>query len=253
MYPEERRQFIVDRARRSGRVGVSALATQLDVTPETVRRDLTELERQGIVRRVHGGAIPVERLRLETPVAERLGEMVEEKSRIAKAALDLVPDGGTIALDAGTTTGAIAEALPGRADLTVVTNGLPIATALVSRPGIEVLLAGGRVRSRTLATVGDTASRFIRSLTPDVTFVATNGVTLEDGLTTPDPDEAAVKRSYVEAGGRVVLVADHTKIGERHFVRFAALGQLDTFITDDGADEELVAAFHDAGVEVVRA
>lgn len=253
MYPEERRQLIVDRARRSGRVGVSALATQLDVTPETVRRDLTELERQGFVRRVHGGAIPVERLRLETPVAERLGEMVEEKARIARVAVELIPDGGTVALDAGTTTGAIVEALPPGADVTIVTNGLPIATALVGRPGVEVLLAGGRVRPRTLATVGDTAGRFIRSLTPDVTFVATNGVTVEDGLTTPDLDEAAVKRSYVEAGGRVVLVADHTKVGQRHFVRFADLDQIDTFVTDEGADDELVAPFSEAGVEVVRA
>ena len=122
MYAAERQQRILDEARENGRVEVAALAEQLDVTPETVRRDLTALERQGVVRRVHGGAMPLENLGFEPRLDVRRERYIAEKQRIAKAALDLVPDSGTVLLDAGTTTQLLAEQLPHDRELTVVTN-----------------------------------------------------------------------------------------------------------------------------------
>ena len=130
MYAEERLQLIVGRARAQGRVDVATLAAELGVTPETVRKDLTSLERQGLLRRVHGGAIPVERLGFEPAVGQRAERYQEEKDRIAKAAIAELPVEGAIMLDSGTTTARIAEMLPLDCELTVVTNSLPIALTL---------------------------------------------------------------------------------------------------------------------------
>ena len=133
MYAPERQQAILGRARSAGRVDVNSLADVFDVTPETIRRDLTGLERRGVLRRVHGGAIPVERLSIEPAVEERYGVNAAQKERIAKAALDQLPDGGSIIIDAGTTTVRFAEMLPTDRSYTVVTNALPIAALLAVR------------------------------------------------------------------------------------------------------------------------
>jgi DeoR family transcriptional regulator, fructose operon transcriptional repressor len=252
VYAEERRQVIADRARRDGRVEVATLATELDVTPETIRRDLTDLEVRGLLRRVHGGAIPVERFRSEPAVSERAGLMTAEKRRIAKAALDLVPPRGTVLLDAGTTTGELAGLLPDR-ELTVVTNSLPIATTLATRGQITVLVVGGRLRGRTLANVDGWALRTLADLRVDVGFIATNGVSVARGLTTPDPAEADVKAAMIAASREVVLLADATKIGAEHLVRYATVDQVDVLVTDTEVDDDVAAELTSHGLEVVQA
>lgn len=253
MYAEERRQAMVELARREGRVEGAALAARFDVTQETVRRDLTDLEHRGLVRRVHGGAIPVERLRAEPPVADKAQQMAGEKRRIAKAALAEVPENGTLLLDAGTTTGALAEIIPADRDLTVVTNDLTIGARLSTHRNVTLLMIGGRVRHETLANVDDWALRTLEELSVDVAFVASNGVSIARGLSTHDPAEAAVKRAMVAAGRRVVLLADHGKVAQEHFVRFARVSDVDVFVTDDGLSDEHAARFEEAGVEVVLA
>lgn len=253
MYQEERRQAIGELVRRDGRGHVGELAARFAVTQETVRRDLIDLERRGVLRRVHGGAMPVERLRSEPAVAEKARLMADEKHRIARAALGHVPRTGSIVLDAGTTTGALAGLIPTDRELTVVTNSVPIAMNLSARSSLNLLLVGGRVRGRTLAAVDDWAQRTLSDLVIDVAFIATNGVSVEHGLSTPDLSEAAVKRAMVAAGRRVVLVADHTKVGEEHFARFAEISDVDVFITDRGVSPATVASFERAGLEVVVA
>ncbi len=253
MYAEERQQAIVARARADGRVDVASLATELDVTTETVRRDLSTLERQGLLRRVHGGAIPVERLGFEPGLASRDAVMVAEKERIAKAALAYLPAEGAILLDAGTTTARLAEVLPAERELTVVTNALPIALTLSVRPNLTVLTVGGRIRGRTLAAVDAPALDLLRDLYVDVAFLGTNGVSVERGLTTPDPAEAAVKRAMLRAAQRRVLLADHTKIGPAQLARFGEVADLDVLVTDTGLDQRLAAELEAAGPRVVRA
>ena len=253
MYAQERQQEILRRARQQGRVDVVTLAEVLEVTTETIRRDLTVLERAGVVRRVHGGAIPVERLGFEPAVAARDVVMTAEKERIAKAALAELPDDGAIVIDAGTTTGRLAEALPADRELTVVVNSPPLATVLAARPNLPVVMLGGRVRGRTLATVDDGALQPLARLNVDVAFIATNGCSAQRGLTTPDPAEAAVKRAMIAAARRTVLLADHTKVGDVHFAAFAALSDIDVMITDTGLDDRLVAEIRAAGPEVIRA
>ena len=253
MFAEQRQQRIVEQARQEGRVDVAELAAELEVTPETVRRDLSALERQGVLRRVHGGAMPVERLGFEPGLAARDAVRRAEKERIAKAALSELPVEGSILLDAGTTTARLAEILPANRDLTVVTNSLPIAIGLSVRPGVTVLVTGGRVRGRTQAAVGDAALRMLGDTFVDVAFLGTNGITAHHGFTTPDEAEASVKRAMTRAGQRVVVLADSTKLDRETLVRFAAPEEVDVLVTDDGADKEALAALEDAGIEVVVA
>ncbi|MEV0586785.1 DeoR/GlpR family DNA-binding transcription regulator [Nonomuraea sp. NPDC050310] len=253
MYAEERQQEILRRAREAGRVDVVALAEIFDVTTETVRRDLTALERAGVVRRVHGGAIPVERLGFEPGLAARDEVMTAEKERIAKAALAELPDDGSVIIDAGSTTGRLAQVLPVDRELTVVVNSPPLASVLATRGNLTVIMLGGRVRGRTLATVDDWALRPLADLHVDVAFMATNGCSVANGLTTPDPAEAAIKRAMVAAAERSVLLADHTKFGNTYLARFASVQEIDLVITDTGLDASVAAELAGAGLEVVRA
>lgn len=253
MYAEERQQEILQRAREHGRVDVVALAEDLNVTAETVRRDLTTLERAGVLRRVHGGAIPIERIGFERAVATRDTVLTGEKERIAKAALAEVPEHGAVILDAGTTTARLAQLLPADRELTVVVNSPVLATILGTKNNITVLLLGGRVRGKTLATVDDWALRPLNDLYVDVAFMGTNGCTAERGLTTPDQAEASVKRAMMAAARRVVLLTDHTKIGTNHMARFGSLSDLDVLITDTDLDPELAAELDSSGVRLVQA
>lgn len=253
MYAEERQQWIVENARSAGRVDVAALAEALDVTTETIRRDLKVLERHGLLRRVHGGAIPVERLGFEPGLAARDAVLTTEKERIAKLALAELPDEGSVMLDAGTTTARLAEALPLDRELVVVTNGLPIAMSLSARPNLTVLLVGGRVRGRTLAAVDSWALKALEDTYVDVAFVGTNGLSIERGLTTPDHNEAAVKRAMIGSARRTVLLADHSKVGVDHLARFAALDDIDVVVSDTGLDAGYAERLRAAGPRVVLA
>ncbi|MFI8303937.1 DeoR/GlpR family DNA-binding transcription regulator [Streptomyces sp. NPDC085927] len=253
MYAPERQQEILRLARDSGRVDVVSLAVQFQVTAETIRRDLKTLDRAGVVRRVHGGAIPVGRLDFEPDLAERETTAADEKDRIARAALAELPDEGTMIVDAGSTAALFAAALPMEFSLTVVTHSLPIAARLADHPGIQLHLVGGRVRHRTRAAVDAWALRAYGEIRADVLFVAANGFSTEHGLTTPDLAEAAVKRAAMAAARRVVLLADSSKHGQEHFARFGGLNDVDLLITDSGLSPEDALAIERGGTEVVRA
>jgi DeoR family fructose operon transcriptional repressor len=250
LFPEERQRQILQRALAAGRVDVAALTEEFGVTAETVRRDLGLLERQGHLRRVHGGAIPVDLLVREPALQAREESMRAEKGRIAEAVVGLLGDAASVLLDAGTTTARIVDLLPADRELTVVTNSLPIAQAAVARPALTVHVVGGRIRPRTLAAVDAQALRDLTDVYVDVAVIGTNGVSVRRGLSTPDPAEAAVKRAMVRAARRRILVADHTKIGVDHFARFAALADVDLLVTDKGADPEEVAGLRAAGLAV---
>ena len=253
MYAAERQQRIIAEARRAGRVEVTALADSLGVAAETVRRDLTALERRGSLRRVHGGAIPVERLEVEPTLAARSSRLTEVKRRIAARALDELPSGGSIILDAGSTALAVAELLPPDLDLTVVTNSLAAATVLSTHPGITLYLLGGRVRGTTGASVGEWATGPLGEVTVDLALVGTNGLSVARGLTTPDQSEALVKRAMVASARRCIVLTDSSKAGDDHLHRFAQLTDIDLVITDTDLDDDVAAEIRAAGPEVVTA
>lgn len=253
MFAPERQQAILDLARQQGRVDVPGLATRFDVTAETIRRDLTTLERRRLLRRTHGGAVLVERLDFEPGLADREAQLVEEKRRIAVAALAELPDEGTVLLDAGTTTAALARLIPSDRELTIVTNGLTVAVALLAQSDVTVYVLGGRVRGRTMAVVDDWAKRCLSEVFVEVAFVGANGVSVAHGLTTPDLAEATVKAAMISAARRTVVLADHTKFQTDHFARFGRLAEVDVLITDTGVESDLAAEVESAGPKVVLA
>jgi DeoR family transcriptional regulator, fructose operon transcriptional repressor len=253
LLPYERHLRILDQARNHSRVEVSALADELDVTSETIRRDLAALERRGLVRRVHGGAVHMERLGYEPSVTARREQRTAEKSRIGRAARDLLPDGGAILVDAGTTTMELVRALPSDLALTVVTNSVQAASFLAELPRIELLLLGGRIRDVTGAAVGAWTRSALADLRVDVAFMGTNGITPDRGLTTPDQAEAEVKAAMVAAAARVVCLVDHSKVGLSQLCRFASLDLVDVVVTDSGLEQDLADELAAAGPEVIRA
>lgn len=239
MYAEERQVFIVGLAKREGRVDAGALAEQLKVSAETIRRDLTVLERQGLLRRTHGGAIPLQRLGFDPVLVTRASTMVEEKARIGKTAVSYLPAEGSILIDAGTTTAALAESIPSDRSLTVLTGALPTALALAGQENLTVLMPGGAIRARSLCAVGPWAVRDLSEVCVDTAFMGTNGLSIERGLTTSDQSEAVTKRAMISAARRVVVLCDHSKIGADDFFRFASLSDVDVLITDTDLDADL--------------
>ena len=255
MYAEERQQAMAQLVTEHGRLSVSDLAERFRVTTETVRRDLSALERLGLVRRLHGGAVPSDRLAvIESGLLERDQTHPAEKERIARAALELLPPAGsTVLLDAGSTTSRLASRLPRDHRLTVVTHAVPVAARLAGSPQIDLHLLPGRVRRTTHAAVGSDTVEALRMLRADVVFLGTNGITAEHGLSTPDHDEAATKRAMVRSARQVVVLCDASKVGVESAVRFAGLDEVDVVVTDDAAPEETLKEIGDAGVEVVIA
>jgi len=253
LLPHERHLRILEQARARSRVEVSALAEELEVTTETIRRDLSILERQGQLRRVHGGAVHVQRLGYEPTVSARREHQASQKSRIGRIARDYLPDGGSILIDSGTTTLELVRQLPTDQAFSVVTNSLQAASLLVDLPRVELMLLGGRIRNVTGAAVGSWTASALASLRVDVAFIGANGITPEAGLTTPDQAEAEIKRAMVDAAAQVVCLADYTKVGRSQLCRFASLSEVDVLITDTGLDAALAAELSAAGPEVIRA
>jgi DeoR family transcriptional regulator, fructose operon transcriptional repressor len=258
MYAMERQELIERQLLDEGRVSVIGLARRFEVTTETVRRDLDQLERTGALRRVHGGAVTRERDSIAEPtLAERSHRRSAAKAAIARRALEIIGERfrGSVYLDAGTTTQAVATQLAERLSgasgkVEIVTHAMTLAHSLAGASDADLTVIGGRVRTATAAAVGSDTVRAIERLRPDIAFLGTNGISATFGLSTPDPDEAAVKSAIVRAARRVVVVADADKLGSELLVSFAPLDAIDVLVTDAAPDAELAAALSDAQVEV---
>ncbi|SUD48542.1 Glycerol-3-phosphate regulon repressor [Nocardia otitidiscaviarum] len=249
---DSRQSQILEFARTRGRVDVLGLATELGVAAETIRRDLRLLADRRLVKRVHGGAIPLESAAFESSLEYRSRVDLAQKHRIAAAAADLLHGAETVYIDEGFTPRLIAEKLADR-ELTVVTASLLAAEALADSDTVTVLLLGGRMRGRTLATVDHWALRMLDELTIDLAYLGTNGISLDHGLTTPDPAVAAVKGLAVRRSTRRVLVAADGKFGMTSFCRFAEIGDFEAIITGAELDPVQAQRFEALGTTVVRA
>ena len=258
MFAEERHRLIVEQLETDGKVSVAQLSERFEITRETVRRDLAQLESENFLRRVHGGAVTTtEASTREESHLVRTAIHSDAKSRIAQRALSLLPvSDASVIIDAGTTTEFLAERMlrtNASAGLVVITHALPIASVLVQSQAVILELIGGRVRGLTGATSGaQTVEEYSRHRA-DIAFIGTNGLHAGFGLSTPDPLEAAVKRALVNSARRVVLLADSSKFDQETLVCFARLESIDTLVTDKQPGEELAAALEAADVEVVIA
>ncbi|MEU3346772.1 DeoR/GlpR family DNA-binding transcription regulator [Streptomyces sp. NPDC006700] len=243
---EQRRALILDEVRRRGGVRVNELTRKLGVSDMTVRRDLDALARQGVLEKVHGGAVPVVEASTHEPGFEaKSGLELTAKEDIARTAARLVAPGTAIALSGGTTTYALAQHLLDVPDLTVVTNSVRVADIFHSaqrtsgqRQGAATVVLTGGVRTPSDSLVGPVADQAIAALHFDVLFLGVHGISAEAGLSTPNLAEAETNRRLVQSARRVVVVADHTKWGVVGLSSFAALDRIDTLVTDAGLPAE---------------
>ena len=250
MLIEERRQYIHGLAQENGRVLVEDLSQTLGVSSITIRKDLDELQRRGVVQRTHGGAIlPTSGSMFDPTLQEKEGRLSAEKKRIAEAAARLVRDGQCILLDSGTTTTALARALRSLSSLTVITNAMNIAAEL-SGTGFEILLTGGSLRKNSFSLVGPLAEDMLHDMHADILFLGVDGFDVEAGVTTPNIMESRVNRAMVKASSKVVAVCDSTKFERRSLCKIVDASAIHQVITDKNLPESTADALRSLGIEL---
>lgn len=253
----DRRTKIVEIVQESGSKTVTELTELFDVSEMTIRRDLRDLDREGLLRRVHGGAVSSLGRSYEPPYNIRLTTNDEKKVAIGRKAAELVFDGDSIALDVGTTTLEIARALHGKRNLTIITASLPIANEVVSGLSLDtdarLILTGGIVRSAELSMTGHIAARTYSDFHVDKAFIGIGGLSLDDGLTEYNLDDALVKQPLIQNAQQRIVVADSSKLGRTTFTSIAPLSMVDTLITDGDIPPDVQTALQDMEIEVILA
>lgn len=250
---EARRAAILAQARDEGSVQVTELAMMLAVATETVRRDLRSLVDAGLLRRTHGGAKPVEGAGFESAISHRATSMLAEKQRIAATVLAELGNAESVYLDEGFTPDLVARGLGSISrPLAVVTNSLSAALHVSEFGHHTCYIVGGRVRSRTQGVVDEWAQRMLAEFTLDVAVLGANGISIDRGLTTPDPVVAAVKRAAVASSRRRIFVGVHTKFGVSSFAHFADVADFELVVTDQGLTAVQAQRLAALGPRVVR-
>ncbi|MEV8313510.1 DeoR/GlpR family DNA-binding transcription regulator [Streptomyces sp. NPDC059900] len=248
----QRRHAVLTRLRRRGTVNVQELSDLLRISASTVRRDLRDLELQGMLRRVHGGATTVDGA-FEPDQPQRASTQLEEKGRIAEAALRLIPDHSTVLISGGTTTEALAARLGERRGLTVVTNALPIAQVLSATSSVDVIVLGGVLRHREQSLLGHLTERALHELQIGQIITSAFGLDAEAGLTGAHVDEAQTDRALLAAARSITVLADESKLGRRGPVRLTPLERVATLVTDAAPHHPVCRAVEGRGSTVVSA
>ncbi|MEY4714429.1 MAG: hypothetical protein RIQ37_759 [Actinomycetota bacterium] len=252
MLAEERRLKLLEWTQADGRVDANRAAAELDVAVETVRRDLDLLQRRGVLRRVHGGAIANDRFGHEFTIPERLGRNPDKKQAVAQVAASFLPEEGCIFVDGGTTTEFLAPFLRDKPKLIVVTNNITLASKLADSSTQTVIL-GGRIRPATLSSVGAKTVSEVGNYNALVSFIGANGASFEGGIASFDTDEAEVKRAMMQRSSERILLLDSGKFGPVYPARFADFSDFDRVVTNLDADQNYVDKFSSVGVEVALA
>ena len=249
MFPEERRAKIVNILDSKGRCRVIDLAFDLDVSEVTVRQDLDALEKQGMLRRTHGGAILVPKTSFERPFQIEETSFKEEKTCIGKAAAELISEGDTVILDVGTTVATIVNNLNNK-NITVLTNALNIATMLENYPNITTILTGGTLRAKQHSLINPYAHFILEKIYADIAFIGVSGVEAEHGITNVNIEEAEMKSLFIEKSRRCVVLADSSKIGNVSLAKVGPIDKIDLLITDNLADSGEIMKLKEKGIEV---
>ena len=249
MLAQQRRREIMSLLQAAGAARVVDLAQQLRVTEETIRRDLRRLDEEGKLVRTHGGAMVADVDRLELPFDQRHASHRAQKQAIAAQALRHIDEGDVIGLDASTTACELARQLPDR-PLTLVTSSMVIASMLVDRPRIDVVLVGGTVDRSSLSLTGTLAGDALERFSIRKLFISCRGIDLRRGLAEASDPHAQLKRRMIHLADRVFLLADSSKFDLHSVVYFARIQDVDVLITDRGADDAAIADCRAAGVEV---
>ncbi|GAA4594040.1 DeoR family transcriptional regulator of aga operon [Actinoplanes octamycinicus] len=245
----------------SGRVTVEEVAERLDVSQATIRRDFDQLAQQQMITRTRGGAV-ANGVSYDLPLRYKSAKHSAEKQRIGEAAARLVTPGTVVGLNGGTTITEVARALAVRPDLnaggegsqlTVVTNALNIANELLLRSRMKIVVAGGVVRPQSFEVVGPLGGALLKEVTLDIALLGVDALDVELGAASHHEGEAAMNSLMVARAKRVVVIADSSKLGSHAFARICSITEVETLVTDSGASSSTVAAFREAGVDVICA
>jgi len=245
----QRKDLILATLRSEGRVVAKELAAQLDLSEDTIRRDLRELAAEGLLHRVHGGALPASPAVADFTVRTGIGQGA--KVEVGRLAAGLVQRGQTVAVDGGTTALQLARHLPRGLEATVVTHSPTIAVELATHPSVEVIIVGGRLFKHSVVASGAAAHEAIGRISADVFFLGVTGIHPTAGLTTGDADEAAIKRAWSERSAETYVLGSSEKIGAASPFEVVPLSAITAVITDSGADPRGVAELRAAGVDVL--
>ncbi|WP_165822416.1 DeoR/GlpR family DNA-binding transcription regulator [Paenibacillus montanisoli] len=251
IYVEERRNRILEIIQKKNRVSVAELSKEFNLGEITIRRDLSELEERGLIRRTHGGAIPIDNGLDEPPLKEREMRNRSQKERIAQFVAQLIRNGESIMIDGGSTTLQIAKHLRMKKDLTIVTNSMSLADEFMNFNECNVIVCGGELRRSTGMMIGSITERTLRLFRADRVIIGMSSMMPEEGLFTVNAGEAECKRIMMECGKEIIVVMDSSKINKVSFSFVSDFSKVDKFITDDGISDDIVTKLDQAGVEVI--
>jgi len=251
MLTRQRKQHILSVLQRDGHVVAKALSDELGLSEDTIRRDLRELAAEGLLQRVHGGALPV--AAAEADLAGRQQLVPDEKVAIGRAAARLVRPGQVVFIDGGTTAVQLARHLPKNLRATVVTHSPPVAAELVSHAAVEVVLIGGRLFKHSMVAVGAAAMAAIARIHADTYFMGVTGVHAEAGLTTGDMEEAEIKRALMAAAAETVVLASSEKLGAASAWMVNPVGAAASLLVSPDAPAQALAPLRKAGLAILRA
>lgn len=265
MFSLERLFYIQKIINEKGSVRVAELSKILNVTEATIRSDLNKLEKEGKLIRNHGGALSLQFTNQDwlksefqlkkteeqlSPHPERYRMYSEEKAKIAKKALEIIKPHDKIILDASSTTFYIAKAIPDDFPLTVLTNSVNVVVELTKKQQVEVISAGGTLSKNSMSYIGPVAESTIDIYNVDKAFLSCKGIHFESGITESNELQVLVKRKMMNAAEKVILLADHSKFGLKHFIHLAKIPEIDLFISDDALEEQYVKEFKNRGIQI---
>lgn len=231
MLKEERQQYILSRIHQDNRIYATTLSKELGVSDDTLRRDLIELDKKGILTKVHGGAIA--RSGISVNFTERLHTAAPVKQQMAAKVIPFFKEGDVILMDGGTSNLEIARQIPRNIALTIYTNSFPVVNALFDHPKLELVFLGGKVFNSSQVTVGISVFQTLQTITPDWVIIGISDIHPEKGLTCPDREEALIKRSMIERGVKRIILADSYKLDTARTYQVASLGDIDYIVTED--------------------
>jgi DeoR family transcriptional regulator, fructose operon transcriptional repressor len=232
LFTAERKAKILEVLQLQNKVTVEELASEFDVSGATIRSDLRQMHAQGLIFRTHGGAMQKISSNIELHTDQKLDCNIEQKKRIAEAALQLISDGNSIILDTGTTTLELAKLLYRKGDLTVITNDLEIALTLEKHPSAKIYLLGGLIRKMFHCTLSFPGKPLMDGIIVNKAFMGTNAFSLDKGASTPDINHAETKKAMIQCAQEVILLCDSSKIGKVSLAQFVRVEDIDIFVTD---------------------
>lgn len=251
MLKEERLDFILQKLKANQVVKLSDLSSSLQVSEDTIRRDIEMLDRNGLCQKVRGGAVPHSPNMQAHAFKDRVNASESQKTIIAQKAIQLIQPGSVILLDGGTTTFKLAGLLPESLSLTVITNSIPVANALMDHPNVEVILAGGKIFKSSQVTMGMETLRLMEKIRVDICFTGVCSLHPQLGVTAPNVDEAEVKRTMLRSANKVVAITTHDKLGTAESFKICDIKEVDTIITEISNRDACFKDYKELGIQVL--